>query len=360
MAFVRSLFGRDTAVGKSLRMKLYLLLAVLAFLALGCGYWYAQIYTKTPDYALQKIEQALEKHDYKTFEHYVDMDALLDKSYDDLMEGLMDAEQPLSSEAKFTVGNFTQMLKAPLITSFKQAVELYVSTGSWGQESEEGSQGFEAAQVLEKTGLSQSSFRKVDSIAKDKDAGTAIAKVRIFQQEANEEFVLDVQFTEQQDGTWMVTEVSNFHEFVLFLTKARKAQLVQYADTTAEIISRHDAAMVQAQEQFNNLLSRGALGSDETRKALKNFMEDTIKADWQQRKSELEAVTVPAAAHTLHHLRLKICDLHIAYAAGYSAWMTDKKAATIREADRQLKQAKTLEQEEKFLARRVGAPLEGE
>ena len=347
-------------MGRSLRMKLYLLLAVLVLLAMGSGYWYFQVYTKTPDYALQKIERALEEHDQKTFERYVDMDALLDKSYDDLMEGLMDAEQPLSSEAKFTVGNFTQMLKAPLITSFKQAVEQYVNTGSWTQESEESSQGFEAAQVLEKSGICESSFRKVDSMAKDKEAGTAIAKVRIFQQEANEEFVLDVQFTEQPDGTWRVTEINNFHEFVLFLTKARRAQLIQYADTTAEIISRHDAAMMQAQEQFNNLLSRGTLGSDETRKALKNFMEGTIKADWQQRKTELEAVTVPAAAQTLHHLRLRICDLHIAYAAGYAAWMTDKKATTIREADRQLKQAKTLEQEEKFLARRVGAPAEGE
>lgn len=348
-------------MGHSLRMKLYLLLAVLVLLAFGSGYWYFQVYTKTPDYALQKIEQALEEHDKDTFGRYVDMDALLDKSYDDLMEGLMDAEQPLSSEAKFTVGNFTQMLKAPLITSFKQAVEQYVTTGSWGEEAEEGSnQGFEAAQVLEKSGLCESSFRKVDSVAKDKEAGTAIAKVRIFQQEANEEFVLDVQFTEQADGTWRVTEVGNFHEFVLFITKARRAQLIQYADTTAEIISRHDTAMMQAQEQFNSLLSRGTLGSDETRKALKNFMENTIKADWQQRKAELEAVTVPASAQTLHKLRLKICDLHIAYAAGYSAWMTDKKATTIREADRQLKQAKTLEQEEKFLARRVGAPVEGE
>jgi len=347
-------------VGKSLRMKLYLLLAVLGILAIGSGYWYFQVYTKTPDYALQKVEQSLAEHDQKTFGRYVDMDALLDKSYDDLMEGLMDAEQPLSSEAKYTVGNFTQMLKAPLVKSFKQALEQYVATGEWGVETQEEGQGMEAAQVLEKSGLCQSSFRKVDSMAKDKEAGTAIAKVRIFQQEANEEFVLDVQFTEQQDGTWRVTEVSNFHEFILFLTKARRAQLIQYADTTAEIISRHDTAMVQAQEQFNNLLSRGTLGSDETRKALKNFMESTIKADWQQRKAELEAVTVPAAAQTLHHLRLKICDLHIAYAAGYAAWMTDKKAATIREADRQLKQAKTLEQEEKFLARRVGAPVEGD
>lgn len=347
-------------MGKSLRMKLYLLLVVLVLLAFGSGYWYLQVYTKTPDYALQKIEQALEEHDQKTFGRYVDMDALLDKSYDDLMEGLMDAEQPLSSEAKFTVGNFTQMLKAPLITSFKQAVEQYVATGDWGIEPNEEGQELEATQVLEKSGICQSSFRKVDSMAKDKEAGTAIAKVRIFQQEANEEFVLDVQFTEQQDGTWRVTEINNFHEFVLFLTKARRAQLIQYADTTADIIARHETNMLQAQEQFNSLLSRGTLGSDETRKVLKKFMEDTIKADWQQRKAELEAVTVPAAAQTLQKLRLKICDLHIAYAAGYAAWMTDKKATTIREADRQLKQAKTLEQEEKFLARRVGAPLEGE
>lgn len=344
-------------MGKSLRMKLYLLAMVLALLALGGGWWYFQVYTKTPDYALLKIERALEEHDSDTFGRYVDIDALLDRSYDDLMEGLMDAEQPLSSEAKYTVGNFTQMLKAPLVKSFKQAMEDYVSTGYWGVETEGESQGLEAAQVLEKSGLSHATFRKVDSMATDRDAGTAIAKVRIFQQEANEEFVLDVQFTEQQDGTWRVTEVNNFHEFIMALTKARRAQLLQYADTTSEIISRHDAAMIQAQEQFGSLLSRGTLGNDETRKALKSFMEGTIKADWQQRKAELEAVNVPAAAQTLHKLRLKICDLHIAYAEGYAAWMVDKKASTIREADRQLKQAKTLEQEEKFLARRVGAPV---
>ena len=54
-------------MGHSLRMKLYLLLAVLALLAFGSGYWYFQVYTKTPDYALQKIEQALEEHDKDTF-----------------------------------------------------------------------------------------------------------------------------------------------------------------------------------------------------------------------------------------------------------------------------------------------------
>ena len=52
-------------------------------------------------------------------------------------------------------------------------------------------------------------------------------------------------------------------------------------------------------------------------------------------------------------IRLKICDCYIAYAKGYAHWMDDKQAATIREAENQLRQAKALEQEEKFLARRV-------
>ncbi len=344
-------------MGKTLKIKLCAFLAVLLLILAGGGYCYVHFYMKTPDYALQQIQDSLAEHDAEKFQIYVDMDELLDTSYDDFMSGLLEVEQPLSAEAKATVGDLTQMLKAPLITSFKAAVLDYVKTGAWdtdtGEESGKGIAGMDSAQVLEKSGIRESAFRKVDSLARDKDAGTAIAKIRIFQAEANEEFVLDVLFTEQADGSWRVTEITNFREFIVFVAKARQEQLGQYADTTAEIIARHDASMMQAQEQMSSLLSRGSLGSKDTREALRAFMEDTIKKDWQQRKEELEAVPVPAAALTLHKLRLKICDLHIAYATGYSAWMMDKKAATIREADRQLKQAKTLEQEEKFLARRV-------
>lgn len=344
-------------MGKKLRIKLYAFLAVLLLILAGGSYCYVHFYMKTPDYALQQIQASLEDHDTEKFQRYVDLEDLLDTSYDDFMSGILEVEQPLSPEVKATVGDLTQMLKAPLLTSFKAAVLDYVRTGDWNADAAEGDdrgiQAMDSAQVLEKSGLRESAFRKVDSLARDKEAGTAVAKVRIFQAEANEEFVLDVQFTEQADGSWRVTEITNFHEFIVFVAKSRQEQLSQYADTTAEIIARHDASMMQAQEKMSSLLSRGSLGNKDTREALKAFMEDTIRKDWQQRKDELEAVPVPAAAQTLHKLRLKICDLHIAYATGYSAWMTDKKAATIREADRQLKQAKTLEQEEKFLTRRV-------
>lgn len=342
-------------MGSSLKIKLYVFAAVLLLVLAGGVYGYFGFYTRTPEYAVQAIENALDEHDRKKFERYVDVDSLLDHSYDALMQGLMENDKPLTPDAMDTVNDFVQMLKAPLVTSFKTALLNYVSTGEWS-DAEPGKSdiaSMDAGQVLERSGLQEAEFRKMDSLAKDKEAGTAVAKVRIFQEEAQSEFVLDVLLVQQADGDWRVTEITNFHDFIAFVINARQDQLKNYADSTGVIISRHDENMLKAQEQFSSLLSRGALGNDETRKALREFMEGTIKADWEKRKAELEEVPVPAAARTLHKLRLRICDLHIAYAAGYAAWMTDKKADTIREADAQLKQAKTLEQEEKFLLRRV-------
>ena len=343
-------------MSKSLRIKLYAFAIALLLILVGGVYGYVNFYMKTPDYALQEIEVALEKHDQQKFERYVDLDSLLDHYYDSLMDGLLESNGALPQETMDTVSDFTQMLKAPLITSFRGAVLNYVQTGTWG-DAPEGAEAdlpsLDAGQVLEKSGLHKAVFRQLDSVAADDETGTAVAKARIYQEEAKAEFVLDVVLTQQADGDWRVTEIANFHEFVVFVSKARQDYLKQYAETTAAIIAKHDASMLAAQEQFNSLLSRGALGNEDTRHALKEFMEGTIKADWEQRKQELFEVPVPVAAQTLHKLRLKICDLHIAYAEGYAAWMEDKKAETIREADKQLKQAKTLEQEEKFLTRRV-------
>ena len=51
----------------------------------------------------------------------------------------------------------------------------------------------------------------------------------------------------------------------------------------------------------------------------RQIMEQDILVDWQERKNELSAVSVPRSMQSLHQLRLKICDLHIAYAQGYAA-----------------------------------------
>ena len=344
-------------MGKNLRRKCMLGGIILVLLFIAVAYAYFRVYTKTPEYAVKQVESAIETHDKAKFSRYVNMDSVLDSSYDALVAALIEAQNSEGAEAKAAIEDFVHMMKAPLISSFKMATDHYIETGTWEQsaddEKNKKNPSMDVEQILEKTGLLETTFRGIDTIEADDATGTAVAHVQVFQQEANDIFVFDVKLERQDSGDWQIVEITNFQAFVSFVVAARQEKLKVYADTTEKIQSIHNTAMLRAQDNFMQTLSDGSLGNEETRMALKRLMEETILPDWQQRKSELEAVDVPAAAQSLQHLRLKICDLHIDYAEGYAAWLEDKKAETIREAERQLKQARTLEQEERFLARRI-------
>lgn len=344
-------------MGRQLKMKLLFVLGVLLLLGIGGIYWYLAVYTKTPEYSMQMIQNAMERHDKAKFHKYVDIDLVLDGAYDDLVLGLMDAGQPMSQETKAAVGDIVKVMKAPLITSFKTAIDQYVETGSWdGVETEDGmsEDSMDFHQALLKSGLKDACLRGIEGIVKEAGTKEAIANVKVFQSEANAEFVLEVLLSQGKDGTWRVTGIRNFHDFVVFVGEARKAELTKYLEETADIMAKHDKSMRDADFDFQRIMAAGSLGKQGTREELKKLMEDTVAKDWKARRDELETVMVPDEAQSLQRLRLRICDLHIGYAEGYAAWLDDKKAATLREAESKIKQARTLEQEARFLAKRMG------
>ena len=239
------------------------------------------------------------------------------------------------------------------MTSFKGLINQYVSTGQWGSdESKAVDQGIpiDSDLVLEKSGLKEMSYRKIDYVAVDKEAGTAVAGVRVYQQEAADEFVLEIKFVQAANGVWRASEIVNFHDFIVFVMQARREHMQKYLDDTVPLKARHDKAVQAIEQRITDTLAGGTLGSQDTRSALKKIMQEEMVPEWTQYKNELSTVEVSDAAQTLQRLRLRICDLRIAYAEGYAAWMDDKKATTIREADKSLKQAKTLEQEAGVLA----------
>lgn len=328
---------------------------VLAGLLCLLGAWYFGHYTKTPDYALQQIDQALEKKDVARFAEYVDVDGVLDSSYDDFMNGILDTEQPLDEEARAAVGSFAQMVRAPLLASFRQAIMTHVETGNWPAE-EEGrdvSGLLGGSDVLERAGLKGTTIQGIDRVEKESQSEAAVAFVRVYSEEADDTFVLRVCLRPGENGRYRVVSVDNFRDFLVMIGRVRRAQLAEYLDRTSEIIAAHEAAMREAEGKRADILAAGALGSAETRTKLKQLMEETVIPDWQARAEELRAVDVAPAAETLQKVRLRICDCYIAYAEGYAQWMDDKQAATIRDAENQMRQAKALEQEERFLARRV-------
>ena len=344
-------------MSRKLKIKLLLVLGFLICLGAGGIYWYLMVYMKTPEYAVQKIETSLEQHDKVTFHKYVDTTPLLEDAYDDLVAGLMDTQQPMSEESRMVVGDIVKMLKAPLVTSLNAALDRYVETGDWtGGENSQGAEegALDIQQALAKSGLKDMDLRGIDGIEKGEEKGTAVVKVRVFQRDAGSEFLLEALLRQAEDGVWRLEKIRNFRDFVVFVGQARRAELTKYVEATADIMAQHDKIMRDADFEFQRILAEGSLGKEDTRGKLKHFMEETVAKDWRERKDALESVTVPEEAQSLQRLRLRICDLHIEYAEGYADWLEDKSAATIRNAEAKLKQARTLEQEARFLAKRMG------
>jgi hypothetical protein len=330
------------------KLKIFLTVFLLVVTSVVSGIWYFSYYIKTPDYSLKMIQEAVAKHDMAKFQKYVDMDHLLSTSCDALMQGLIDSERPMPEEARIAVSGFTKMFKSPLVMSFKGIINHYIESGEWSDDaSKSADQGIpiDSDIVLSKSGLKNTCFRKIDYVAVDKDAGTAIVGIRVFQKEAGEEFVLKVAFVQTDEGVWRAYEVENFHDFITFIMNARHIQLQTYIEDTSAIMLHHDKSVKLTEKKISDLLAAGSLGNTATRNSIKEIVQGEMLEDWTGRKEELDSVDVPASAQSLHRLRLKICDLHIAYAGKYAAWMDDKQALTIRSADENLKEAKTLEHE---------------
>ena len=231
-----------------------------------------------------------------------------------------------------------------------------VETGEWGTDASKAvDQGIpiDSDLVLGKSGLKDLSFRKVDHVAVDKEAGTAVAGVRVYQAEAGDEFVLEVRFVRADSGIWRASEIMNFHDFITFVAQARQTHMQEYLEDSGSIMEKHDKSIRQMEKKVKDALAAGSLGDDDTRSAIKAIMLEEIVPDWQQRKAELEELEIPTAAGTLQRLRLRIADLRIAYAQGYAAWMDDKQAGTVRAADAKLKEAHTLEHEASVLVSQV-------
>ena len=338
------------------KLRIILIAAALVLVAIGGCYWYFRVHTHTPEYAMQEIEQAIVKHDTKKFYRYVDVENLLNHSFGDFIDGLLETELIVPEDAKIAAGDLAHMMKAPILASFQSSIEQYVETGNWLPENTENpSFRSQSSDLLSHSGILKTEFRRVESINETQEEDRRIANILVYQQEAQSEFVFETVMEKQKDGIWKIESIQNFKDFIVMVEKARKAQLDNYLSSTAAIMEKHDRIVREAELKYGDILSSGSLGNQDTRDEIKVLMQNVIQKDWEERKQELFSVEVPEAMQTLHHLRLRICDLHIEYARGYALWMTDKKAGTIREADAKLKEAKTLEQEAQLLSRRLHA-----
>ena len=336
------------------RMKFIIagVVAVILIAIIG-AYFFFHTKARTPDYALQAAGEAIEKHDSRMFNHVVDVERLLNSSYDGFVDGLMESDRAMSPEAREAITNFTQMLRVPIINSLKTAIETYVETGNFDRQTKVGDEEdfMAATDIMERAGLSRLEFRRVDAVTVDPNNNDrAIADVRFYQPETANDFVFKVVVEREEDDNWRVVRIENFQEFTEIVAGTRRAA---YLAQTLEINLRHDQTIREAEQKYGTILSLGSLGQDQTRFDLKVLLTDVVKKDWEVRKQELFSVEVPKAAETLQNLRMKICDLSIESAEDYARWMEDKKGSTVKAAEDKRKQVQTLMEEERLLISRM-------
>ena len=341
-------FGGDN-MDKSLKMKIGAGLAALAIVVTGGGYYYFHMKGDTPDAAIKAVSSSVEKHDVKAFHKAVDVDSLLDSGYAGFVDGLTSFDSSMTPDARDAIKTFTEMLRAPVMLSLKSAIDSYVATGDPNLKENVG-----VAEILQRTGLNDVEVRTVKNIQlNDANRSEAFADVIIFQPELGKEFPIQITLARNDDKQWQVVRVQNFQEYVAAIAEARRALLGEYLTKAAEINSRHEATIRDAEQKYGSILSIGNLGQDKTRSELKTLMNDVIKKDWEERKQELFSLRVPKNAEALHNLYMQICDLSIAAAQDYAKWMDDKNSATIKAAEEKIHQAQTLTTEAMGIAKRM-------
>lgn len=329
------------------KLKLGVGAGIAALLIAGGGYKLLISGRDTPEYTLQTIEKAVENHNKADFYKFVNLESILDDSYSSIVEGVTDADQTMTEDAKNAVKNFTEMLREPLLLSLKAAIDSYIETGEFNK-----NENASVETLLERTGMDRFEYRGLEGVAiNPKNSNEATAKIIIYHPEIAGEFVFNVIL--EFDREWKIVRIQNFPEFIEKLNAVRREQLDNYLEVSTEINSRHDAIIEDAEEKSDEILEQGTLGQDEIRAELKTLMLEVVKKDWEERKQELFTIQVPYGAKTLHNLRMKICDLEASYAADYAQWMDDKKAETAKSAEDKKSQAATLRTEENALYRRL-------
>ena len=330
------------------KMKIGVVIGILVIIAAGLGWYHFVRVTKSPEYAIEVIEKSILNHDKGTFYEYVDLDNILDTSYDAMIQGMADSDKNLTDDARDAIKGFTEMIKTPMLVSLKTAIDSYIETGDFHEDDNAG-----VADILKRTGLDKSEYRGTGDTDTAEDDSQSVADIKVYHPEIGREFVLKFVLKPTDSGSWKVVSIQNFDDFTKEITLVRRGKLDGYLEDSAKIISRHEKIIQFAEKKYNSTLSSGSLANSDTRAKLKKIMAEEIKTDWEKRKTELSALDVPKDAQTLQNLRIKICDLEIEYAESYAQWMDDKQAATVKSAEEKHRRAKTLMTEEAALLRRM-------
>jgi len=213
-------------------------LLVLGFIGLGAagGLWY---WTRTPEYSLNKAREAMESHDWVTFQKYVDVDAFTAKVVDQgINYALRDAD--VEDSMRTIIAERGQAVKPQMVAATKEQIQVFVEKGNLDYASVSLPPVLKqknAAMDMEKkiTAGDTSQYKGIDYA--NTDGNTAVIGIKLFYPKLNANVVMELKMR-KLDGYWQLIELNNPEDFIAKLTEIEEKKLKQVNKQVSEQIGQ--------------------------------------------------------------------------------------------------------------------------
>ena len=200
------------------RRRQALLILVLLILALGAFFgWHSYAEKRTPEYALEQAAIAVQKKDADSFRHYVNLDLVTSRGYDDLTADLLSYDTTLTAVNKAAYEKFYITVKPQLTSGTQDTILRRVSSGEWslpeGTDILKGRQlGIDYERFLARSQMRNTSLVGIGKVTRDGTAATAEIEVR--DDWTGTSFTLEAAMEQATDGHWQVTYLKNYRDYL--------------------------------------------------------------------------------------------------------------------------------------------------
>ena len=327
---------------RSRQQRRFFLLAVIAAIGIAMSVWYVFFYTKTPEYALQEVQTAMEKRDSERFAHYVNLDLLTSQAYDDLTRDLFAYDATLTPKTRVLFEKFYILVKPELTRGTQEAILRRVDSGLWtlpdGLDILKGRQlGIDFERFLARTQLRNTTLVSVGDVSHT--GTTATADIHIKEDDTDTAFILTVVLEEAEDGHWQVAYIKNYRNYLDTIAPLINDDIANYIDATKPIVDEFNKTFAEQKATFAsmNKTTDGRL-SKRQREKIAGFLEEDVIPALKKRQAKLDEVDVPSGAGYLARQRQKSTEVTISAWQHYVKGLREDKPREFDTAETLMKQ----------------------
>ncbi len=304
---------------------------------IGASVWYFFFYIRTPEYALEQLQTAIEQHDETTFRQYVNAELLASRAYDDLTVDLFAYDSELTPQTRAMFEKFYILIKPQLAEGLETATLTRISSGNWslpeGTDILKGRQlGIDFERFIERSQIRNTTFISIGKV--EHSGHSATADVEIKEDYTQTPFTLQLAMEQAEDGHWQVAYIKNYKAYLDRISPLQNKDIATYIEATKKIVSDSNDNFETFQSHFKRLnSSKSGHLSAQQKQNIAALIEDNIIPGLQERQALLDTVEIPPGAQYLARQRQQATETSIKAWQHYARGLRENSPAEFATAE---------------------------